>query len=680
MSANHGFLNSYILIMNSKNNSFKLLMLYQSHNDAETIISLFRNTGHTARAKKLNTEVDLRQAVQQQSWDLFISDNNHPELSIEQALAIIHADTSHAKTPSILILPQNCSDEELEYALTLGISDIICGNNQQHFLHSALREIKHHREQLSHQKVLAQFHEVQSRYELLLENSKDAIAYITDGMHIHANQAYSELFGYSDSDEFDCLPVIDLISYDSQASFKSFLKRYNDDAGKHNTITLTAVKEDQTNFDVSMELSASIYEEEACTQILIRHTGEQLASVNKEHKAGDSALTALQATLDRVQSSHNKSSAALLLFDLQDIQAEIGYQNSQDLIDLFIEFSAKHGHTAMRHGDYSLVLSDNIAAKALGAKIDKLIDDSRNAIFELAGKTFSLSVCAGICAIESRTNNHPQEIIDHCFQASIEAKNKGQHCVVYQPPSIEVNSQIQGIKLEDFTLNGGIKILYQPIVSLRGDTGEYYETSYTLENSFSLTASGFFQDNESKLDRWVIMQVTRALAEQRKQKGKDTRLLINLSPTALKDNALGDWLGLILKAANLPAKALVIQVEEKTVREAVTACQQFFKVLDKHGIRYSVSHFNHDSNILKHINCHFVRINCKIATHSVEQEREKLKQTLRKLANRDIGTIIPEVNLASMLTTLWQIGVGYIQGDYLQGPEEKMNYKFTDLT
>jgi len=665
--------------MNSKNNSFKLLILYQCQNDAEAIISLFRNTGHAARAKKLNTEADLRQAIQQQSWDLLISDNTHPELSIGQALAIIHTDTGQPKTPSLLILPKNCSDEELEYALSLGVSDIICGNNQQHLLHSALREIKHRRQQLSQQKMLAKFDEVQSRYELLLESSKDAIAYITGGMHIHANEAYSRLFGYSDSDELDCLPVIDLISHDSQASFKSFLKRYNDDAGKHNIITLSAVKEDQSRFDVAMELSASIYEKEACTQILIRHTGEQSASVNKEHKTGHSALTELQATLDQAPSTHTKSSAALLLLDLEDIQAEIGYQNSQSLIDLFIKFAAKHGHTAIRHGDYSLVFSDNIAAAALGAKIEKLINDSCNAIFECAGKTFNLSVCAGICAIEPHINNHPQGIIDHCFQAAIEAKNSGQYCVVYQPPAIEVNAQTQGVKFDEFIVNGGIKIHYQPFVSLRGDTGEYYETSYTLENSFSLTASGFLQDNESKLDRWVIMQVTRALAEQRRQTNRDTRLLINVSPTALKDNGLGDWLGLILKAANIPAKALVIQVEEKTVSEAVTACQQLFKTLDNYGIRYSVSDFTHDSNILKHINCHFVRINCKVATHPVKEEREKLKETLRELASKDIGTIIPEVNLASMLTTLWQIGVGYIQGEYLQGPEEKMNYTFTDL-
>jgi len=35
------------------------------------------------------------------------------------------------------------------------------------------------------------------------------------------------------------------------------------------------------------------------------------------------------------------------------------------------------------------------------------------------------------------------------------------------------------------------------------------------------------------------------------------------------------------------------------------------------------------------------------------------------------------VDSATVLATLWQAGVGYIQGQYLQGPSQSMDYNFS---
>jgi EAL domain-containing protein (putative c-di-GMP-specific phosphodiesterase class I) len=37
---------------------------------------------------------------------------------------------------------------------------------------------------------------------------------------------------------------------------------------------------------------------------------------------------------------------------------------------------------------------------------------------------------------------------------------------------------------------------------------------------------------------------------------------------------------------------------------------------------------------------------------------------------------VPFVESASVLATLWQAGVNYIQGHYLQGPSQSMDYDF----
>ncbi len=38
---------------------------------------------------------------------------------------------------------------------------------------------------------------------------------------------------------------------------------------------------------------------------------------------------------------------------------------------------------------------------------------------------------------------------------------------------------------------------------------------------------------------------------------------------------------------------------------------------------------------------------------------------------------MPFVESATVLATLWQAGVSYIQGHYLQGPSQSMDYDFS---
>ena len=50
---------------------------------------------------------------------------------------------------------------------------------------------------------------------------------------------------------------------------------------------------------------------------------------------------------------------------------------------------------------------------------------------------------------------------------------------------------------------------------------------------------------------------------------------------------------------------------------------------------------------------------------------------LATLHAQDKHSIVPFVESASVLSVLWQAGVNYIQGHYLQGPSQAMNYDFT---
>ncbi len=52
--------------------TIRLLILEDSQNEAERLVSLFRNAGHATRVHRLTSSDDLAEALQQ-SWDLLIA-------------------------------------------------------------------------------------------------------------------------------------------------------------------------------------------------------------------------------------------------------------------------------------------------------------------------------------------------------------------------------------------------------------------------------------------------------------------------------------------------------------------------------------------------------------------------------------------------------------------------------
>ena len=61
---------------------------------------------------------------------------------------------------------------------------------------------------------------------------------------------------------------------------------------------------------------------------------------------------------------------------------------------------------------------------------------------------------------------------------------------------------------------------------------------------------------------------------------------------------------------------------------------------------------------------------------SASGEPAALNELVAQLHEHEKITIVPFVENASVLSKLWQSGVHYIQGYYLQGPTESMNYDF----
>src|SRR3989338_3324751 len=91
--------------------TIRLLILEDSQNEAERLVSLFRNAGRATRVHRLTSSDDLAEALQQ-SWDLLICAPSSEQLPPGEAIGAIRRQAKDI--PVIQLLADNDSDSVTE--------------------------------------------------------------------------------------------------------------------------------------------------------------------------------------------------------------------------------------------------------------------------------------------------------------------------------------------------------------------------------------------------------------------------------------------------------------------------------------------------------------------------------------------------------------------------------------
>lgn len=236
--------------------------------------------------------------------------------------------------------------------------------------------------------------------------------------------------------------------------------------------------------------------------------------------------------------------------------------------------------------------------------------------------------------------------------------------------------------------NQSFTLLFQPIISLRGDSDEHYEVFLRMsDREGNQMAPGEFLrtaiDNNvaGKIDRWVILQSIKMLSQHRAN-GHNTRLTINLTANSVADPEFIQWLGVAIKAARMPSDAVIFQITERDASNYIRQTREFVEGLKHLHCRASLSRFgltDEPFEVLSHIPVDFVKLDGELieALDKEPGRKDEVAEMIRELQNQGKLTIVPMVESASLLSTLWQAGVNYIQGHYLQEPSTNMDYDFS---
>ncbi len=697
------------------NATIRLLIINDSRDEAERLISMLNNAGRPSRPQHIDSEEGLAKLLQEQVWDLLIGHDTSQKLTPSNAIKQIKRLN---KDVPVILQTDSESTQAVVEGLKLGATDVVRLDDDQHLLLVIQRELENCEQRRARRMADRQRQEAERRCQQLLDSSRDAIAYVQDGMFLYANESFAECFGYQDKDDIDCMPVIDMVAERDQDKIKAFLKEFNlkgDDAESH-TLEFNGICMDGQVIPVAVTVAHAIYDEEPCTQLMI-YTGDsdssnaELEAELKQIKHQDlvTGLYNRHYLLDTLARTVNDSNSdtqahALLHIDIDHfvtkIQPALGMAGSDMLLNSvanLLKEQCSEADTLGRFGSESfLLLLANTDADSALKKAENLCHRVEEQIFEIDGKTQQATVSIGVSLI-NETSSNAEAVVDQAIKASESVRQRygaagvGNGASLYEPPLIEEGQPLQEQEVlaavQRALDKNRFRLLFQPIISLRGEEEEHYEVLLRMldENDEEVIPSHFLEVAEkmgaiTKIDRWVILEAIKLLSEHR-TKGNQTRLIVNLSSQSLCDETLLPWLNVAFKAAKLPADTILFQVREVDATNHLNAAKAFAKGIKAMHSAMSISNFGcslNPFNTLKHIDAQYIKVHGSFTLdiQNNNESPEALTQLIGRLHEQGKTTIVPYVENASVLSTLWQAGVHYIQGHYLQAPTAEMDYDF----
>ncbi|TWC41337.1 PAS domain S-box-containing protein/diguanylate cyclase (GGDEF)-like protein [Pseudomonas sp. SJZ079] len=679
--------------------TIRLLILEDSQNEAERLVSLFRNAGQATRVHRLTSSDDLAEALQK-SWDLLISSPSSEHLAPSEAISAIRRQAKDI--PVIQLLADNDSDSITE-ALALGAQDALPQGEDERLILVAKRELANLEERRARRAAEVALREAEKRCQLLLDSSVDAITYVHDGMHIYANRAYLELFDYQDADELEGMPMIDLIAGADQANFKSFLKNYQSAEGNAE-LACTGVQANGQTFQARMSFSPAAYDGEPCIQVVIRAESDNAELEEKLREISSQDLVTglynrnyflelMDTAAERAVTAGQPASLAYIRVDhYARLLAEVGLAGIDllltDLANLLRAHFPGDAQLARFGDDVFSVLQPGQTPEQAEASLAALLKKVDSHLFDINGRTAQTTLSIGVAGLNEKTAK-AQEVVNRA-QRSADELSEGNALKLFSPAEELAAAANRGnivAMVQQALEHNSFRLLFQPIISLRGDSYEHYEVLLRLLNSQGqeVPPQDFLNAAKEaglgeKIDRWVILNSIKLLADHR-SKGHNTRLFVHLSSASLQDQTLLPWLSVALKAARLPSDSLGFQFSEQDALAYLKQAKLLTQGLDELHCKVALTQFGcalNPFNTLKHLKIDFVKLDPSFSQDlSQADNQEALKTLLSSLHAQAKLTIVPYVESASVLATLWQAGVNYIQGHYLQGPSQTMDYDFS---
>jgi diguanylate cyclase (GGDEF)-like protein len=694
--------------MTNEEKLIRLLIVDEDPHKAEKMTSSLRATGMQVRAEFAEDDEDMAKLLAHKTVDLVMFSLDLPDFDITRAQQLISTCGEHI---GLVAIGQKVDSDVITTSINAGARDAVNSSNTEHLIQVINREARAVSNWRRARQLELQYQESERRCQNLLANSRDAVAYVHEGMHIFANQAYMELFGNTDLDELEGTPLIDMVEPAQQSELKAFLRDLDKQTANTAELELQLLHSSGETLTAMLEFAAASYDGEPCTQILIRaseDTSELEEQINFLHQHDlVSGLYNRQYFMEELKKASSQAikgiaQYAIIYFSIDNfhkIRDTVGISGCDvlisDLAQILTE-NAGERFTVARFGAHSYICLGGLAEKAeaeiFAAKIPALIEQH---ISEIGNQSISATCSAAVVFIDQNSPDNPNDMIlraeKTCEEVQAEGGNSSRTYVL-KAGEITQNEEdgITAGLIKDALNNNRIKGLYQPLVGTKGQAGERYRSSIEITTKDGkLLASDAYQTAAERtgtakmLDRWKVLHAIKKIADTHKS-GRSVDFFVPLSADSIKDPGLPRWVEENINKAKINGQQLVFMLNEAQAVRQLKAAKTLVTALKNCKCQFAIDEFGTGLNpfqLVKHVGADYVCVNRLFMDDLVQNEdnQQSIRELTYRAGDMALKTITPGVDDAAMLSVLWTLNIDFIQGEFLQSPQKELNYDFSSM-
>ncbi|MDX1569886.1 MAG: EAL domain-containing protein [Xanthomonadales bacterium] len=684
----------------------RVLIIELSLEDGEQQLSTLRNAGIAVRPTTVEDEEELNKVVEEKALDLVLLNSDHPDFSITQVSDVVNR---AGKDIPVIALIDDFNVETASAALEAGARNVVSSEHPQ-FVENVVRaEFENLEQRRKTRRLDASLRETEKRCHALLDSSRDAIAYVHEGMHIYANPAYLQLFDYTDFEDLEGLPILDMVVGDDAGKLRDVLKELSKGNPPPDEIEVKLAMPDGSPKEAVMEFSSASIEGEPCTQIVLRDKSvdPELAKELRDLKTQDLVtglhnrqfmVQSLQEAITATQQESQSHSLVMLEIDnFKSVLEQVGLAG----VDLLLGDIAKlirdcqtESEIAGRMADHTFVILCKKQPMEHAAKIGEAIRAAvEGHISEISDKSVTLTVSVGVSrSTESVTN--PQDLLSMVSGAMRQASSAGGNKVeIYDPAKVtgdDADDSLHWIERIKEGLNKDkFLLVYQPIVSLFGAEDQIYEVLLRLQtDDDDEIAAGKFLPHVAgheimiKIDQWVIQHAVAKLKTHREENpDAKTQFFIKLSNETLARPEVLRWIAKVLQKYRMSGDCLVFEAPESKLMTNLKPARQFLKGLQQLHCKFAIEQFGSGLNsfqILKHLPAEYLKIDRAFmkGLPKSQENQDKIKEITDQAHAQGKVTVAEFVEDAASMAILYSCGVNFVQGNFLQEPEKVLAYEF----
>jgi len=674
--------------------SISIAVLSENQDDVELINSALRGAGHAAHCHWISKPAKLADTLSAEQVELLIMNCDRYSDSIRAVIK--RKDYFNPEVP-LIALKEKADENAIQDAMNRGAVDLVSIGHKTRLTSVVSRELRALRAERALNSTIQSATEYKKQVRDFMQASTAAIALVQEGILVEANNAWMKLVKAANLDEVVGNPLMDSFDSEYHAALKGALVATI--AGKWQ---LDEKLEVQPQIDgnesdpLKLEFRKVDFDNSPTVQIQIvlpdRSSMEPTKLVHDALKRDPTTLFFHRAQfLERVKkrlSCKPKSGLHVLAYVKPDefgaLRDKVGIIDSEELLAQFSEEVRKRMHPRDLAGRFEgtsiMVLLERGSARDGQVWGQQLANHVRKQTFEIGDKSTNMTCTVGICAVSDVFGNL-EELVAATVDAHRLGKEGGGDTSFLNEEAHEDTKQLEfdaiWVKhLKAALMDNRFRLAQLPIAGLRSDSVEMFDLLVRMidEQGNSVLPSEFLPAAErnnmmKSIDRWMIKA-----AMDFCNKNNADRVFVRLSRQSVTDPSTAAWMEQEFDKRKFDCSRLVTQVPERDAAKHIKQTQKLVKQLRKLGVGFALEHYGIDQErfqILDLLKPDYIKIDGEVM-HSLMTDKQMqacVQKIVKATGERDIKTVAERVENANAMAVLFQLGLDYMQGHYVQEPE-----------